>query len=96
MPPEYIELKISDQEKPSRRAQTELILDILETIPIDEVGSVERISAAVKARWSTTRKYLELIALIQAAPKIRVYGLKGGNKKVYRREAGSVRREIVT
>ena len=94
MPPEYIELKDDDQEKPPRRAQTELILDILENVPIDDIGSVERISVAVKARWSTTYKYLELIALIQKSPKLIVYGVKGTHKKAYRREPGTVKREM--
>ena len=93
---DYVEIQIGESEKSERREQTDLILDILECVPVDGVGNVDQISKAANSRWSTTRKYLELIAVIQAAPRLRVYRLKGGNKKVYRRDEGQVPREIVT
>jgi len=96
MPPELEELDLDQPTGSVRRGQVELILDILENIPIDDVGNVDRIAAAVGARWSTTRKYLELVALIQAAPRVIVYRVKGTGKKMYRREPGTVRREITT
>jgi len=93
---DYIEIQIGDSEKSERREQPELILDILECVPFDGVGNVDQISKTANTRWSTTRKYLELIAVIQAAPKLRVYRMKGSHKKVYRRDEGQVPREIVT
>ena len=87
---EYVEVKPKLSGKSGRRSQSELILDILRAVPIEEISSADQIAKSVGARWATTRKYLELIALIQKSPTLRVYEVKGQTGLFYRREPGKI------
>jgi len=91
---DLVEIIIGEREKSVRRTTSELILDILEAIPVDEVDTIDNICKAVGARWGTTRNYVELILLIQAAPRVIHYKMGSKGRKVYRRDPGKVQREI--
>ena len=90
----YKERVINPNENVGRRDQVELILDILEAVPVDTIASIENISRASGARWATTKKYVELIVKIQNSPKVRIYDMSGSTRKAYKREPGRVVREL--
>lgn len=91
---EYEEVKPGSHGKSERRSQSQLILDILRAVPIEEIASVDQVAKTVGARWGTTSKYLELIALIQKSPTLRVYTVKGQNSYFFRREPGTILEEL--
>lgn len=91
---DLIEIQIGEDEKRVRRTTSDLILDILESIPIDEVDSIDNICKTVGARWGTTKAYIDLILLIQRGPRVIPYRMGSKGRKVYRRDPGNVQREI--
>ena len=95
--PDLVKLNFTPDGKSFRRTQPEVLLDILQAIPIDSVGNVEAISRQSNTRWDTCKKYLELIVLLQQNPEVTAYGVKGQRgKTMYRRESGKIKRELPT
>jgi len=91
---DYVERDLDLIPRSERRENSVLMLDILEAVPIDALGNIDNIAKAAGARWDTTRKYIELIILIQNSPKVRVFDVAGSPRTMYRRDPGGVRREL--
>ena len=90
----YEERIINPHENRRRRPLPQLVLDILEAIPVDTIASIENISKASGARWGTVLKYVELIVKIQNSPKVRIYDMSNSTRKAYKREPGKIVREL--